>query len=182
MVLDLCTGSGALLPGLRQKCPSAIGLDFCLPMLELAGARRWCAGLRRPNLVQADALHQPFPGECFDLLTVAFGIRNFADLETGLREAGRILRPGGKILILEFGRPQNRIWRCLYGFYSRIILPLLGGWITGRRAAYIYLRETSHGFPCGEDFCRILGKTGFGETTCLSLSGGICYLYEAVKG
>lgn len=172
--LDLCTGTGDLLPALHGKAAQVIGADFCMPMLK-EGARRH--GLNFP-LVQADALKLPFADYAFSLITVAFGVRNFENLVDGLREMRRLLTPGGYLLVLEFGQPQGA-FGAIFRFYSRFIMPMIGGLLTGNREAYRYLPETAAKFPCGERFERILADAGYKVIGARALTGGIAYCYCA---
>ncbi|NDC36736.1 MAG: bifunctional demethylmenaquinone methyltransferase/2-methoxy-6-polyprenyl-1,4-benzoquinol methylase UbiE [Proteobacteria bacterium] len=179
-ILDLCTGTGDLLPLLRRRFQTVIGADFSLPMLEVGKSR---SGHREFALVQGDALGLPFPARCFDGVTVAFGVRNLESLAAGLTEIARVLRPGGTLVVLEFGQPPGRIFGSLYGLYSRWIMPTIGGLLTGNRDAYTYLPETAAAFPCGAHFAEIMQRCGFEQPTVRSLTFGIAYLYSArVRG
>lgn len=178
--LDLCTGTGDLLKPLSARAGNVVGADFCLPMLEMARAKRRDQP-ENVNLLQGDALRLPFRDESFDRVTVAFGVRNFEDLEQGLREIHRVLRSGGQFLVLEFGQPVNLVWRKLYEFYSAHIMPVIGGLVTGNREAYRYLPKTAGDFPCREQFCTILFNCGFPKSEFRALTGGIAYLYDAKK-
>ncbi len=179
LVLDLCTGTGDLLPLLRKRFGTVIGADFCLPMLENAEKKF-------PNneyrLIQADALNMPFPDASFDIVSVAFGVRNFEQLEKGLLEISRILKPDGKLLVLEFGQPQNKIFAALYNFYSKHLMPLIGGLISGNKEAYQYLPQTAASFPCAGAFESILKTCGFSGAKTRPLTFGIAYAYLADKG
>ncbi|MEZ4754887.1 MAG: bifunctional demethylmenaquinone methyltransferase/2-methoxy-6-polyprenyl-1,4-benzoquinol methylase UbiE [Bdellovibrionota bacterium] len=181
-VLDVCTGTGDLLPLLKQRFGSAIGLDFSFEMLE-AGLNQ-----RRDRLekglsprIQGDALKLPFQSDYFDVITVSFGARNFENLTAGLMELYRVLKPGGSLLILEFGQPSNKLFASLYNWYSKNIMPLIGGLLTGNRTAYEYLPETAAVFPCRENFCELVNNCGFSATKYKSLSFGIAYAYHASK-
>lgn len=176
VALDVCTGTGDLVVLLRRKIKRVLGLDFCRPMM-VAGKKR--SGRENLAFVQGDALKLAFPDASFDVLSVAFGVRNLENLLGGLREFRRVLKPGGTILILEFGQPRNWLWGVLYRFYCNHIMPLIGGLLTGNRAAYTYLPATAHAFPCGKQFCDLLSDAGFQVKTCESLTGGISYLYVA---
>lgn len=177
--LDICTGTGDLLPGLACRFHEVVGIDFCAPML-LGGKTKWQA-LRNVTVLQGDGLQLPFSESSFDLITVAFGVRNFEDLERGLSEMMRILKPGGEVRILEFGQPKGTMWGALFRFYSDAIMPIIGGLLTGNRAAYTYLPTTSKIFPCREEFQSILGRIGFQGSWYQSLTGGIAYIYGAKK-
>lgn len=179
--LDVCTGTGDLLPPLAKYASSGVwGVDFCRPMLAQAFAQE-----RIPEdggVIQGDALVLPFSPDSFDLLTVSFGVRNFESLEDGLKELFRVVRPGGRLCILEFGSPEGRAWRALYQFYSWAIIPAIGGFLTGHSSPYRYLPSTALSFPCRDAFTTLLEKIGFQAVRYTSLTGGIAYLYEARKG
>lgn len=178
-VLDLCTGTGDLLPLLAKRSSEVVGADFCLPMLQRARDRGFTSD--QVQLVQTDALSLAFENASFDSVTIAFGVRNFQDLRAGLKEAYRVLAPQGTLLILEFGQPTVPVWKELYGFYSRFLMPTIGGLLTGNRAAYEYLPRTAASFPCGAKFVDILEECGFSSDQIISLSGGIAYIYHAIK-
>ena len=173
-LLDLATGSGDVALTLRRHCPETliVGADFCLPMLREA--------VRKGSgpVVVADGLALPFPSAAFDVVTVAFGLRNMASWPGALREMHRVLRPGGHVLILDFSVPPPPL-RGLYRFYLHRILPKMAGWLTGERAAYEYLGESIERFPAGEAMCGLLESTGFAEPGAMRLSGGIVSLYTA---
>ena len=141
-VLDLCCGTGDLTLELARAAQARVwGSDFCHPMLVRAGEK----GV--PRLFEGDALRLPLPDNSFDLVTAAFGFRNLANYRDGLTELHRILRPGGTLAILEFSTPPNPLVRTGYAFYSRYILPFLGGLLSGSRSAYQYLPESVRKFP-----------------------------------
>src|SRR5689334_12612293 len=144
VVLDLCCGTADLTLALRAAARGRVlGSDFCHPMLTAAMAK---TGPGSP-LFEADALALPVADQSLDAATVAFGFRNLANYEAGLRELRRVLKPGGVAAILEFSQPPNPAFAALYNFYSRRILPLIGGLISGNRDAYTYLPESVRKFP-----------------------------------
>jgi demethylmenaquinone methyltransferase/2-methoxy-6-polyprenyl-1,4-benzoquinol methylase len=172
-VLDLCCGTGDLLLALQAGCRGVVlGLDFSRAMLS--GARR-----KDPRcvLVEADALRIPIADAALDLITIAFGFRNLADYRAGLKEMRRVLRPGGTLAILEFSRPPNPLWAALYGFYSRRVLPLLGGVLSGDPSAYRYLPASVRRFPSPEELADEMVRAGFAEVGFELLSGGIVCLH-----
>ena len=173
-VLDMATGSGDLALAITKQCPSAtiVGADFCQPMLDLARSK----GLT--NLVQADAMNLPFSNGEFDVLTVAFGLRNMENMERALAEFARVLRPGGHLLVLDFSVPRAPL-RWLYRIYLHRIVPFLAGLLTGEKGAYEYLGASIEEFPQGEAMSRLIASTGFDETQCRPLTGGIVSLYTA---
>jgi demethylmenaquinone methyltransferase/2-methoxy-6-polyprenyl-1,4-benzoquinol methylase len=176
-VLDLCTGTGDLLPGLAEFSERVVGADFCAEMLELSTPK--IRHLETVELELADAMKLKFESQMFDLVTVAFGVRNFQDLEQGLKEIRRVLKDGGSILVLEFGQPQNPFFKQVYDFYSALVLPLLGRMIAGNKEAYRYLKTSAGAFPCREKFLDILLTCGFHKAEYQSLTGGIAYIYSA---
>ncbi|MGA9117301.1 MAG: class I SAM-dependent methyltransferase, partial [Bacteroidota bacterium] len=167
---------------LRLGPEQVVGVDVAPRMLRVAAAkirRRGAGAVIRLRRAPAESL--PFPGESFDAVTSAFGVRNFREPSGGLREMHRVLRPGGAVLVLEFSRPRGPLFGPLYRFYFRRVLPLLGGRIAGNRGAYRYLPETAMGFPEGEDFLRLLGEAGFRRTSQERLSRGIATIYLGWK-
>lgn len=173
-VLDLATGSGDLALALRAACPRAqlIGADFCLPMLLVAQGK----GLDR--LVVADGMRLPFTDCAFDVLTVAFGLRNMESRTGALAEMGRVLKPGGHLLVLDFSAPPVPL-RWVYRPYLHHVLPRLAGFLTGQKVAYDYLGDSIEEFPCGPEMCALIEGAGFAEANCERLSGGIVSLYTA---
>lgn len=178
--LDVCTGTGDLLPALRKKFGKVVGVDFCLPMLVCA-SRKSAIQMSNATLLQGDGLRLPFAENTFDCITVSFGVRNFANLQQGLAELLRVLKPGGSLLVLEFGQPTLPLFSHLYRWYSVWIMPRIGGLVTGNAAAYTYLPETARVFPCGDQFGGILRSTGFQPKKTLALTGGIAFAYHAEK-
>ena len=175
-ILDIATGSGDLALALRAACPRSmvVGTDFCHPMLQEARRKGMDA------LITADALHLPFASQTFDALTVAFGLRNMESWPGALAEMGRVLRPGGHLLVLDFSVPPAPL-RWLYRPYLHHILPRLAALLTGQKEAYDYLGESIEAFPCGSAMCALIASAGFSDTTCTRLSGGIVSLYTATR-
>ena len=185
-VLDLGAGTGDVLLSVLQawgEHASVIaGLDPARNMLALAKEKLARAGaVDRVSLIAGDARTIPFGDERFDAVTMAFGIRNVAEPEEALREALRVLRAGGRLAILEFSLPRNRIIRMAYLFYLRRVIPWLGGLLSGNPEAYRYLNRSIEAFPHGEAFARVLGNQGFQNVTARPLTFGIVTLYGAVK-
>jgi demethylmenaquinone methyltransferase/2-methoxy-6-polyprenyl-1,4-benzoquinol methylase len=180
-VLDLCTGTGNLLPLLQKRFGPVVGADFCMPML-IAGKNRFAgSGKEVFPVAQADGLSLPFAENTFDIVTVAFGVRNFEKVEVGLGEIRRVLKTGGHLLVLEFGQPKIPVWAQFYQFYSKHIMPLIGGLLTGNRHAYTYLPQTAKNFPCGDAFKALLERCGYSTIKAKSLTGGIAYVYDGQK-
>jgi len=184
-ILDVATGTADLLISLVNKCDrikSAVGMDMSPRMLEL-GQKKISSGKYKEiiRLVRSDALWIPFTSSSFDAVTIAFGIRNVTDVSGALGEMSRVLKPGGKILILEFSLPRNRFLRKIYPFHLKGILPRMGSIISGDPYAYHYLNETVQTFPHGEQFCLLLEKAGFNSVKAVPLTGGIVTIYHACK-
>ena len=179
VALDLCTGTGDLLPLLKRRFGRVFGADFCLPMLLEAERKGEVRSAAAGRLVQGDGLRLPFADASFDVVSVAFGVRNFENLDLGLTEIRRVLKSGGSALILEFGQPTIPVWSAIFAAYSRWVMPMIGAVLTGNRAAYTYLPETARAFPCREKFRERLAAAGFGRIEYVSLSGGIAYAYRA---
>jgi demethylmenaquinone methyltransferase/2-methoxy-6-polyprenyl-1,4-benzoquinol methylase len=177
--LDLCTGTGALVPKLSARYAEVVGADISPQMLEVARTR--FARSSNVTLVEADAQNLPFDGGAFDVATVAYGVRNLPDLNAGLSEIRRVLKIGGQVGILEFGTPRNAVWRAIFSFYSRYIIPMVGGLLSGERDAYEYLPKTAAAFPCGAEFETLLTQAGLTPQTTIPLMGGIAFIYIAEK-
>lgn len=175
-ILDVATGSGDLARTLQRACPEAllIGADFCEPMLRVAHEKRL------PHLVVADALNLPFADASFDAVTVAFGLRNMASWTGALAQMRRVLKPGGRLLVLDFGMPQPPLLG-FYRFYLHRVLPSLATLLTGERSAYDYLADSIESFPNGGAMCERLETAGFQHAHYEALLGGIAALYTAQK-
>ncbi len=180
-VLDLCCGTGDQALALRARGAVVTAADFCLPMLALA--RRKLARERppRPRPFAADALRLPWRDEAFDGATVAFGLRNVADLDRALAELARVVRPGGRLAVLEFALPRRQPLRGLYLFYFRRLLPAIGRWVSRHGSAYTYLPASVTDFPQREGFLARLRAAGFAEAASQDLTGGILCLYLATR-
>jgi len=177
VVLDVCTGTGDL--GFAIRAPIVFGADFCLPMLNLANEKAISRGRSLP-LFAADALTLPIPDGSVDVVTVAFGIRNFSDLETGLAELVRVLRPGGLLLVLEFSRPVGRL-APLLGWWVRTVPPRVGRILSGDAEAYSYLPASVSSFADGAEMCRRLSDAGLDQIMARRLTGGVASLYEGTR-
>ncbi len=182
-VLDVATGTGDLAIAIASLNPQKIsGIDISEKMLEVARVKLAEKGLDKLiTLRRADAEKIPFSDNSYDAITVAFGVRNYENLEKGLQEMKRVLRPGGVMLILEFSHPSSFPMKQLYGLYSRFVIPLMGRVISGNSKAYSYLPESVAAFPSGKDFLDILVKLGFAHPQQVQLSMGIASIYVAEK-
>ncbi|HPU97876.1 MAG TPA: bifunctional demethylmenaquinone methyltransferase/2-methoxy-6-polyprenyl-1,4-benzoquinol methylase UbiE [Candidatus Hydrogenedentes bacterium] len=185
-LVDLATGTGdVLLAAARERTGTlniAVGADLSGGMLSVGREKIRAAGLSgKCFLTRGDALHLPFPDCWADAVTMAFGIRNTVDPPAALREMARILRPGGRALILEFSLPEHPLIRSGYLFYFRHMLPLLGGWIAGDTGAYRYLNRTVESFPQGETFISLMAAAGFARMRHIKLTFGIASLYIGEK-
>jgi demethylmenaquinone methyltransferase / 2-methoxy-6-polyprenyl-1,4-benzoquinol methylase len=183
-VLDVATGTADLAIAEAQAMPTkVIGLDISEGMLAVG--RKKIASLRLNDkviLVQGDSEALAYPDSHFDAVTVAFGVRNFENLEQGLAEIKRVLRPGGILLVLEFGTPPNALVRIVYNFYSSTLLPFVGKLVSKDARAYSYLPESVRAFPSGEAFIAILTRVGFLRPSSTALTFGVCMLYEGTAG
>ena len=175
-VLDLCCGTGDLALAFHRAGARVTGADFALPMLPLARekARKEQAPL---EWLQADALKLPFAAESFDVVSVAFGVRNLEDPRHGLSECARVLRPGGRLAVLEFFPVPGALWGRLFRFYFHRVLPAMA-WIvrTGRTGAYRYLPDSVDDFATHEQFADWMGGAGFEDVRQVSFSGGVARL------
>lgn len=183
-VLDVATGTGDLAVALAQRLPEARirGVDLSAEMLKVACEKVGRLGLDgRITLGEGDAEHLGFDDGSFDAVTVAFGVRNFENLEAGLREMHRVLRPGGILAVLELASPRNRAVRLLYDAYSHRVLPRIGGMVSSDSRAYEYLPASVDEFPSPERFGRMLKDAGFADCRIRSQSFGIATIFEAVK-
>jgi demethylmenaquinone methyltransferase/2-methoxy-6-polyprenyl-1,4-benzoquinol methylase len=181
-VLDLCTGTGDLALAFAARGSDVVGTDFCPEMLILGERKRRRAASTRVCFLAADALLLPFPAAVFDVASVGFGIRNVADPLRCLREMARVVRPGGRVLVLEFARPRMPLVGSLYLCYFRHVLPRLGALLSPRsrgRHAYAYLPETVLAFPDRDDFVDLMRQAGLVDPSYRLLSFGIAALYLA---
>jgi len=175
-LLDVATGTGDLALEIQRKCPDAkvLGTDFCPEMLAHATQR----GLAETQV--ADAMSLPFEDESFDVVTVAFGLRNMENWEGALREMGRVIRSGGHLLVLDFSQPRGFLKKP-YGFYLNKVLPKIAGLLTGEGEAYQYLAGSIGEFPYGDEMLALFEKAGLADAKCDPLSGGIASIYTGEK-
>ena len=180
--LDVATGTADITLEIASRQPSSsnkiIGMDFSQSMLELGNNK--VSGLDI-SLIQSSAENIPLKDKTFDGVITAFGVRNFSDAKQGLREMFRVLKPKGKIIVLEFSFPQNGLLQWLYRFYFENILPLTGRIISGHKSAYSYLPASVANFPQGNDFKKMLEESGFEDVLLKELTLGIVTLYTGKK-
>jgi demethylmenaquinone methyltransferase / 2-methoxy-6-polyprenyl-1,4-benzoquinol methylase len=176
-VLDLCCGTGDLMLALQAPSSAVVyGSDFCHPML-VAAHRKVEQRRLRSTLFEADALNLPVADASLDLVTMAFGFRNLANYQHGLGELLRVLTPGGLAAILEFSTPPNPLLSRLYGYYSRALLPVIGGWISGSKEAYSYLPESVRKFPGAAELADQMRAAGFANVRFERMTAGIVALH-----
>jgi demethylmenaquinone methyltransferase/2-methoxy-6-polyprenyl-1,4-benzoquinol methylase len=177
-VLDCATGTGDLAIAFKKAVAGGpvAGTDFTPEMIELARQKS-----RDITFEVADVMALPFDDDSFDIASISFGIRNVADPAKGIAEMARVVRPGGRVIVLEFGQPSNRAAGSLYQTYRRHLLPRLGGAVTGQRGAYEYLESSAARFPCGDEFVAMMRKAAnFTSIGFRPLTFGIAYLYRGV--
>lgn len=191
-VLDICTGTADLAISYAQRlCPGdlVIGSDFCWEMLALAPPKLKVLNTEETSpiaLILADALHLPFPDNTFHVVSVAFGIRNVSDLKEGIREMARVIMPGGRVVILEFGMPENRVFKGIYNLYFNQVLPRVGNLISAmgsssRTRAYSYLPASVGEFPSAQGLRELMESLGLTEVRSHPLSMGIANIHIGKK-
>jgi demethylmenaquinone methyltransferase/2-methoxy-6-polyprenyl-1,4-benzoquinol methylase len=184
-LLDVATGTADLLITLCEQTPAitdAIGVDIADNMLSCGEKKLEASGFaERARVQKADARRLPFCESRFDVVTIAFGIRNVVNIDEALDEMRRVLKPGGLLVILEFSLPTNKLWRMIYLCYFRHILPVIGGLFSKNQGAYRYLNRTVESFYSVETFRELLAKRGFTSVSSKSLSFGIATMYCAGK-
>lgn len=196
-VLDLCCGTGDLVQLLGQRGARVLGLDFSERMLEVAlkrhqrkrnglgGKAQYASASTQEHaslqFVQGDALRLPFPDKTFDIVTVAYGLRNLADLKTGLREMWRVTKPGGRMLALEFGKPDNTIWRSMYFSYLRAFIPVLGRIFCGSAGAYAYILESLKHYPGQRGVAAQMKELDLSNVRIINLLGGVMSINYAER-
>ncbi len=178
-ILDCATGTGDLALAFKKavgKSGHVVGTDFCAEMMETAPEKARKNGMDIRFEV-ADAMNLPYPDNSFDIASISFGIRNVDVPTQALREMARVVRPGGRVVVLEFGQPQG-IVGAFYRFYSNHVIPFVGGILSGNREAYSYLNRTAAQFPSGDNFDAMMHETGaFAGTNYKALTFGIAYVY-----
>lgn len=174
--LDVCCGTGDITEALAAAGARSIGCDFSSAMLSVARARS-----EDIPYMQADALKLPFTDARFDAVTIGYGLRNLADFRQGLSELLRILKPGGRLLILDFGKPCNPVWRAIYFTYLRVVVPIFGLIFCGDPAAYSYILESLRNYPAQDGVSALLGELGCSSVEVYNFLGGIMSIHRAAR-
>lgn len=181
ITLDVACGTGDLSLALAASAKGRIiGTDFCRPMLTIAN-EKVDESRRKIPLIESDAMQLPFPDEYFDAVTIAFGLRNLPNFRSGLIELGRVIKPGGKLVVLEFSAPAIPGMRQAFNFYFAHILPRIGSFISGSDHAYTYLPESVAKFPSQRQLAALIEECGFESVSYKNLSGGISALHIGIK-
>ena len=181
-LLDIATGTGdfALLAAKMLQPESIVGADLSEEMMKVAAQKAKKEGLAEVlHFERQDCMSLTFPDKTFDALTVAYGLRNYEDLDRGLKEMRRVLRPGGRLVALELTTPPRFPMKQLFAIYSRFLMPLLGRLISGDGKAYAYLPATMEAFPQAEEMTKVLEKAGFSDVAFRRFTFGLCTLYTA---
>ncbi|MEQ8550820.1 MAG: bifunctional demethylmenaquinone methyltransferase/2-methoxy-6-polyprenyl-1,4-benzoquinol methylase UbiE [Cyclobacteriaceae bacterium] len=182
IILDIATGTGDFaIEALALNPDKVIGVDISEGMLEVGRKKMTKKGIKNIEMVSGDSEGLQFEDNKFDAVIVAFGVRNFEHLEKGLEDMFRVLKPGGRAVILEFSKPTKFPMKQLYNFYFKYILPVIGKVVSKDNSAYTYLPESVAQFPDGSKFLNILDKIGFKETQCKALTFGISSIYTGLK-
>lgn len=181
LVLDVACGTGDLALELQKNGRAKVfGTDFCRPMLEIAFSKNGKNDSSIPY-VEADGMNLSFADASFDAVTIAFGLRNFSNWRNGLREFQRILKPGGKLVVLEFSAPVIPGFRQAFQFYFSSILPRIGGAVSGSRGAYEYLPNSVSRFPDQKNLARMMRENGFNDVEYKNLTGGVAAIHSGTK-
>jgi len=177
--LDVCCGTGDIALALARGGAEATGLDFSQAMLEIARARSQKpkfptpnSQLPTPNFIQGDAQQLPFPDNSFDAVTIGYGLRNLSSCETGLREMFRVARPGGRLVVLDFGKPPNALWRAIYFSHLKISVPLMGWLFSGNADAYAYILESLKHYPAQQGVAEKMRELNLSNVRVVNLLGG----------
>ncbi len=196
--LDICCGTGDLAFGLAAEGLAVVGCDFSGEMLQVAHERqavcevrtraqgrspggRATTALGPPQFMRADAQALPFPDNSFDIVTVGYGLRNLSDWQAGLREMCRVAAPGGRLLVLDFGKPENRFWRGLYFSYLRLVVPVFGIFFCGSASAYAYILESLNHYPAQRGVAEAMTALGLRNVRLVDLVAGAMSINYAEK-
>jgi demethylmenaquinone methyltransferase/2-methoxy-6-polyprenyl-1,4-benzoquinol methylase len=183
-VLDVATGTGDVALAFARRSPAqvVVGLDRSAGMLQVASDKvRRVQGGARMGMVEGDALAMPFDDRSFDVVTIAFGLRNLPDYAAGVREMTRVLRSGGRLLVLEFFPPASGAFQQLYRLYLKTVLPVVGRALSGSAEAYEYLASSIRGFASHEEMRGFMQGAGLSGLQRCKLSGGVSYIYLGIK-
>lgn len=182
-ILDVATGTGDVaIAAMRLKPEKIVGVDISAEMLEVGkGKMKKKKFDKVVTMKLGDAENLEFANNSFDAITVAFGVRNFEDLQKGIAELNRVLKPNGKLVVLEFSKPKRFPIKQFYNFYFKYILPLVGRFFSSDDSAYTYLPASVQAFPEGSEFINILSQSGFKSTKWIPLTFGISSIYEGTK-
>jgi demethylmenaquinone methyltransferase / 2-methoxy-6-polyprenyl-1,4-benzoquinol methylase len=175
--LDVCCGSGDIAFALSGRGAEVFALDFSVPMLRVASARKEAA----VAFMQGDAQQLPFPDNTFDAVTMGYGLRNLASWRRGLEEMWRVTKPGGRLLVLEFGKPSNALWRALYFGYLRGAVPIFGRLFCNNAPAYAYIYESLRHYPGQEGVADYMRQLGCREARVINLVGGAMSINVGAK-
>lgn len=184
LILDVATGTGDLaIQAVKSLDPEkVIGVDISMGMMDIGRKKIEQKGLgKKIELRRGDSENLPFEENKFDAVICAFGVRNFENLEKGLTDMFRVVKPGGKVVVLEFSKPDRFPFKQFYGLYFRYVVPIVGRMVSKDRAAYDYLPESVHAFPRGKAFIEILDRIGYKNTACKPLTFGISSIYIGTK-
>ena len=179
--LDLCCGTGDIGFALARRGAEVVGLDFSEPMLAVARRRAASSSLRVPEFMRGDAMAVPFPDNSFDIVTMGYGLRNLSRWENGLREMLRVAKPGGRVLVLDFGKPMNVLWRAAYFTYLRACVPVFGLAFARDAAAYAYILESLRHFPAQHGVAAQMRELGCHDVRVFEPLGGVMGLNFGVK-
>ena len=184
-VLDVATGTGDLAFAFSRVvgrgAGSVTGVDFVPKMIELADQKLKKRPQEGLSFQVANAMELPFEEESFNVVSISFGIRNVESPATALQEFYRVLKPGGRVVVLEFGQPKVPIFSTSYRLYSKYLMPAIGSKLTGDRDAYEYLPETAEQFPCRAEFTELMAEAGFVDNRWKAVTGGIAFMYRGRK-
>jgi demethylmenaquinone methyltransferase/2-methoxy-6-polyprenyl-1,4-benzoquinol methylase len=180
--LDLCCGTGDLAFALAKCGATVTGLDFSEPMLRVAAEKLKAQGSKfKVEFVQGDAQQIPFSENTFDIVTIGYGLRNLANLDAGIRDMLRVTKPGGRLLALEFGKPDNSFWRAIYFGYLKFFLPIFGKLFCGNAAAYAYILESLKHYPAQHGVALKMRELGWQNVRVVNLLGGLMSIHCAEK-
>ncbi len=181
--LDLCCGTGDIAFALARRGAQVVGLDFNRPMLAVAEkrGRNLRDGVVGPQFICGNALQVPFPDDSFEIVTIGYGLRNLTSCDAGLREMQRVAKPGGRLLVLDFGKPDNPLWRGIYFGYMKRFVPVLGRVFCGDAAAYAYILESLNHYPAQRGVAEKMRELRLDQVRIINLLGGVMSINYAEK-